>query len=482
MKVEKEEMVLVPFNAKGRHMEISARQYDFTFAFRGTHGKDLKGSGRLFIPAKRPRERLPMVISMHYETDAKGSARFLARGWATMTPHGERSYVASNLMGHGLNHSASMAQLPRRMPFVDQRRVMLLGASAGGYHALMASSMVFPLTAVCALLPILNLKYNINYLVRNDQVNRDPQNPEKPAAPVVRAVQIVGTETTKGGRPDDQDWRPFSPTFRTHLMTFPTLITYSTADALVPVNQLSQHLVHKTPTGLWPEGYTFDMAKLVTNRSERKTLLEALNPEEYSLRCVRIERDSPTVLRKRDEMDPKEAAKITSHNIVWSKAKRISIFVLDEGYPEPYCGHLKYHHSVGDDDFFDYSMKRAAFKPGILTMEKLLQLMRRFSGNEEPQGKEYSGNESWLITRLDHQSIERWYVACGLEIFMRSAKANAARVLKLYKELPSELRALDLDSSRFEASPQSVLVQHQMIALEESGDTEMARRLRRAAR
>ncbi len=481
LRVEKEELIQVPCRVGGRKREISVRQYDITFSFRGTNGRDLKGSGRLFIPTKRPRERLPIVVSMHYEMDAKASGRFLARGWATMTPHGERSYVAANLMGHGLNHSACMAQLPRRMPFVDQRRVILFGASAGGYHALMASSMVFPLTAVCALVPPLNLKYNINYLVKNDPLNVNPQDPQKPLAPVVRAVMIVGTETSKGGRPDEQDWKPFSPTFRTDLMTFPTLITYSTADVLVPIQQLSEDLVREPPPGLWPKGYTFDMSKLVPNRSERKTLMSVLRPNQYSLRCLRIPRNSPTILRKREEMPPDEASRIPRHTVTWSKTKRLSIFVLDEGYPEPFCGHTKYHHELQDQDFFQYYMSRSTFRPEILNKEKLAQLMRRFSQREEPTGREYFGDESWPISRLDHPHIERWYVATGLELYVRSSKQNATRALNLYRQLPAALQVLDLDSCSFEEDPLSVLLEHRCQALEQGGDAMMAARLRKSA-
>ncbi|MBU7004370.1 MAG: hypothetical protein HXS50_02300, partial [Theionarchaea archaeon] len=231
-----------------------AGQYDFAFRFRGTDGKDLEGNGRLFLPVRRPRERIPVIISMHYEMDINGSARFLRRGMAVMTPHGPRSYTASNLMGHGVNHSVAMAQLPRRMPFIDQDRVVLFGGSAGGYHALMASSFVFPLTAVYAAVPPLNLKFNMNYIRINDGYNKKPGDPAQPAAPVVRAVLTIAEETAKGGNPDGENWNQLSPVFRTDFMTFPTAMTYVTADALVPVCQLSPDLVRVPPTGMWPEG------------------------------------------------------------------------------------------------------------------------------------------------------------------------------------------------------------------------------------
>lgn len=470
IRVGKEWKIQVSTAVKGEKKQIDVLQFDFTFTFRGTDGNDLKSSGRLFVPTKRPRERLPMVVSMHYEMDANASARFLARGWATMTPYGERDYKVPNLMGHGINHSICMARLPRRMPFVDQRHVMLVGASAGGFHALIASSMIFPVTAVFAAVPPLNLKYNIDYLLRNDKLNVNPDNPDKPPAPIVKIVVTIANETANGGRPDAQSWRPFSPVFQTKLMTSPTLMTYRPADALVPINQLCRDLVQKPPPNHWPEGYTFELSKIVPNGSERVTFLNMLKPVDYSLKVVKIHKDSPTILRNREEMVAEEISRIPTERAQWSKVKRFSILVFDEGYPEPFCGHTKYHYDTQDDDFFEHYMSQISFRPEILTREKLTQIMMRFSANEVDQGMEDHDDNSWQITRLDHMHLERWYAARGLEIYMQGSKSNASRAVRLYRELPVKLRVLDLDSIKFDMNPFAVLLHHQNLASERSND------------
>jgi len=78
---------------------------------------------------------------------------------------------------------------------------------------------------------------------------------------------------------------------------------------------------------------------------------------------------------------------------------------------------------------------------------------------------EYDGDNSWPITRLDHMHIERWYAARGLEIYMQGSERNASRAVRLYRELPTKLRVLDLDS-QFSTNPFEVLLHHQILAEE----------------
>jgi len=474
--VTEEELIEIP-SGRGK---LELGQYDFRFNFPGTHGRDLEGNGRLFIPARRSKERMPMLVNMHYEIDVNGASRFLSKGIAVMTPHGPRSYTASNLMGHGVNHSISMARLPRRMPFVDQNRVVLFGGSAGGYHALMASSFVFPLTAVFAAVPPLNLKYNINYIVDNDRYNRVTGDPDRPAAPVVRAVLEIGAKTAEGGKPEKQTWEHFSPVFRTKLMTFPTVMTFVTADALVPVCQLSKGLVQEPPPGMWPEGFSFDMEEILSDPGERASLMEVLTKSDSQLRIIRTPENTPTIDRTRDQMTPDEISRIPHSPLEWSRKKRFSIHVLDQGPPEPFCGHAKYHHSVDDISFFDHHFSRGILEPSILTLEKLVQLMERFKGIHPELGHEYGEEGSWAIKRMDHPSLERWYVAHGLEVFARG-EGNATRLVNLYRMLPPELKVLDLGRTggEFARDPLRILLYHQLTSSIECGDFELARHLMR---
>ncbi|MBU7005075.1 MAG: hypothetical protein HXS50_05870, partial [Theionarchaea archaeon] len=466
-----------PLDLPGRRRRVDATQFDFTFSHRGSRGEDREGEGRLFIPAKRPREHMPLIVHIHYEIGAEASARFLERGWAVMTQTNHRSYNVADLMGNGVNSCVAMAQLPRRMPFVDQQRLMLFGISAGGYHALMASSFIFPVNAVVALVPPLNLKYNINYLLRNDEFNVDPENPDQPLNPPLRGVTVFATETAKSGRPDLQDWRPFGPTFRTRLITFPTLITYFTGDGAVPVNQLSKRLAHEIPHGVWPEGFSFEMDRIVDEREERLELLDALDPRDYQLKVVKVPPGSPTVDVTGDQMTEEQRSRIFTHSVRWSKTKRFSIYVADEGYPEIYSGHSKYHHRQEDISFFEHHLSGPPGK-GILTDDKLVQLMERFSGRWGDMGRQYDGEKSWPIARGDHPHLEAWYVTSGLEAYIDSGPAHEKHLRRLYRRLPGDLKVLDIDTSpegRFDRNPGGVLRYHMMMTLLQNGDIPLAR-------
>jgi len=461
---------------RGRR-SISATQFDFTFSHRGTGGEDREGQGRLFIPSKRPREHMPMVVHIHYEFGPEAFTRFLERGWAVMTQTNQRSYNVANLMGNGINSCVAMAQLPRRMPFVDQQRVMLFGTSAGGYHALMASSFIFPVNAVVALVPPLNLKYNINYLLRNDEFNVDPDNPDQPLNSPLRGVTVFATETAKSGRPDLQDWSKFSPSYRTHLITFPTLVTYFTGDGAVPVNQLSRELAHETPGGVWPDGFSFEMEKMVDEKEERLELLDALDPGDYQLRVVKVPSGSPTVDVPGGEMTEEQRSGIFTHSVRWSRTRRFSIYVADEGYPEVYSGHSKYHHRQDDTSFFEHHLSGPP-RRDILTREKMVQLMERFSGRGGDEGRQYDGDESWPISRHDRPHLEKWYVASGLEAYINSGSGHEGHLRRLYRALPEDLKILDLDTSpegRFDRNPGEVLRYHMMMTLLQNGDIKLAR-------
>ncbi len=476
IKVLKEERIDLPTSRGKRRFAVG--QYDVSFSFRGSNGADLGGAGRLFVPSKRPRERMPIVVSMHYEMNAEGAARFLSKGIAVLTPHGGRSYQAANLLGHGISHSVAMARLPRRFPFVDQRRVVLFGGSAGGYHALMAASFVFPVTAVYAAVPPLNLKYNMSYLLKNDEHNVNPELPDKPPAPIVKIVKPIAEATVNGGRAECQSWKPFSPVYRTDLITSPTLVTYITADTLVPTQQLSPELVHRAPSGMWPEGFTFEMDDIVPPE-ERASLLDVLDPADYQLRVHRVPRDSPTINKTRQDLSPEELDRIRRSRLRWSKTKRFSIYVLDEGPPEPFCGHAKYHHDVDDSAFLEHHFCQASLATSMLTDEKLSQLMQRFSGTEPDNGREYDDGGSWAITRLDNAHIEKWCIAEGLHTFVEGNPRNLSRLVRTYRKLPKELQVLDLHplrpEGRLDKNPLGVLLNRQLVELVESGDLELAR-------
>jgi hypothetical protein len=296
----------------------------------------------------------------------------------------------------------------------------------------------------------------------------------------VRAVLVIAEETAKGGNPDEENWNQLSPIFRTEYMTFPTVMTYVTADALVPVCQLSRDLVRAPPDGMWPRGFSFDMEDILENPDERTSLLEVLSRRDFQIKVVKTPETSPTLEKMRDQLSPEEKSKITKDPLLWSKNRRFSIYVLDEGPPEPFCGHAKYHHGVDDTSFFDYHFSRGMLEPQSLTLKKLEQLMQRFVGIQPDLGREYADGDNWPISRLDQPHIERWYVSQGLEVFARG-NGNAKRLVNLYRRLPVDLKVLDLPGSdgSFVKNPLGILLYQQLLCSIECGDFDLSNHLMR---
>jgi hypothetical protein len=219
----------------------------------------------------------------------------------------------------------------------------------------------------------------------------------------------------------------------------------------------------------------------VDEREERLELLDALDPGDYQLKVIRVPPGSTTVNVTGDEMTDEQRSRIFTHSVKWSRTRRFSIYVADEGYPEIYSGHSKYHHRQEDISFFEHHLSGPPGK-GILTREKLVQLMERFSGRWGDMGTQYDGEKSWPIMRQDHPHLEAWYVTSGLKAYIESGHAHEKYLRRLYRALPEDLKVLDLDTSpegRFDRNPGGVLRYHMMMTLLQNGDIQLARQAMR---
>ena len=152
--------------------------------------------------------------------------------------------------------------------------------------------------------------------------------------------------------------------------------------------------------------------------------------------------------------------------------KRFSILVLDEGHPEPFCGHSKYHYRFDEMPFLLDLAKSTAPDAACLDELKLRQQVERFLGREGFQGNEYADNESWEISRSTHPFLERWNVAVGLEAYAAAHPGNLARLVRLYESLPTRLKVL---GEGFEEDPLEALLDLQIGACLSCGDKRAAR-------
>ena len=181
---------------------------------------------------------------------AGGAAEFLRFGWMVLTPRYLRFDHGANLVGDGLNISIQLPQLAKRIPYVDQTRIGLIGGSAGGYQTLMVCAEIFPVTAAVANAPLVNLTYNLLYS-KNARFNEGLK-PEEMPVPIVNVVKIVADGTIKllgNDKPGDENWRAASPVHLVDFITNPVLIPCSTADILVPIDQFGEKFIKKPAPG-----------------------------------------------------------------------------------------------------------------------------------------------------------------------------------------------------------------------------------------
>ena len=126
----------------------------------------------------------------------------------------------------------------------------------------------------------------------------------------------------------------------------------------------------------------------------------------------------------------------------FSKEKVWSVVVIDEGAVEPAIGHFKYNLGIDHEPFRQWAEARGV-TADQLTAAKLERLMRRLRGEPwRPFAARPGGREEPIAGNvLDYPEAERADVLLGLAAFA-AADARAARLARLYNQLPSEWKAL----------------------------------------
>jgi hypothetical protein len=225
-------------------------------------------------------------------------------------------------------------------------------------------------------------------------------------------------------------WYNSSPISQIDTITCPVSLFVSSADTLVPVDQVSLDFTVPFDKKDFPEGFTSDLEALSGNEKEKIRLLDILKPGQFEVLKVVPPEGLP--IFKQMEYDLAKNPPTTFSKMPFSKTKQWSIVVRDEGAKMAKIGHIKYLAVYFDTDFIDY-YRAAEIKPEQLTMRKLERLMSRYAGKK------------WLEDRfvsLDYPDAEKKDVLRGLVTFSKNSEC-AARFLALYKKLPSDKQVLD---------------------------------------
>ena len=395
-------------------------------------GKEVSAKAKLYLPAgvQQENKKIPLFYAAGYECDDHSATEYLKQGFAVVTPGGIDAgrLGSSNPLVRTANPDIALLHIARSLPFVDDARVIIVGGSAGGYMTLLLAAETFPLAGAAPAVPPINWSFNGAYLLQPKRHAQGmPDDPKGPKIPFVQAVLPVAEQTLDvyGPNTDDATWVCNSPLAQLPTITCPISVYWSTADVLVPMNQLSMRLVQPYDAKAFPKWFTMSPEKLCKGPEGRVRLMDVLNEKDFEMFVV----PETTV---RQSLKPSKNGKHPPE-LPFSRSKQWSIVILDEGCPGLYVGHTKYPVSWSQWDFYHH-VATGGIPAGQLTLTKLERLMDRYSGKE------------WLptaIKHLDFSASEQADVLRGLRTYAANSPENAKTLADLYAKLPAARQVLD---------------------------------------
>jgi hypothetical protein len=413
------------------------------FTAEDLRGDEYVASAYMYLPgavADGGVERSPVWFNCGYELNVAHVPRQLRRGRIVVTsvePQGSEVFPHASPLARGPNTDYVLAHLVRGARFVDPARIVYGGGSAGGYAALLVAAEAFPAPVTVPNVPVVNLVYEGAYCATTcPQILADPP-AEYPLMSLLMAgfVQLLEEGWARGYGTDvsASGWFDHSPVAHLDRITGPVATCFSTADFLVPIEQVGATVAAGTLADL-PNGVVMAAGDLTDEPRAAVRLLEALG-EAAELRVVAVPEGAREA--RMDQLDltmstPQVPLPIPASA---SRGQQWLVTVVDEGPTVLGIGHTRH----GFDPEFEAFIERQLIEGiGIdqLTMAKLDQLIDRWSGTE------------WLAAgfrHLDRQAAERADVERGLHLYCSRSPAHAKHFADLYAQLPGSRRVFPDD-------------------------------------
>jgi hypothetical protein len=401
---------------------------DFTYS--DPQGKATEGKARVYFPAQFKAEgktRLPLLFYAGYELNDGGALAFLNRGWIVVTP---AALPANPLIRH-INPDVALLHFARRMPWIDDSRVMITGGSAGGWMTLMLTAETFPLAGAAPDVPPVNWGYNAKYFFTQLDKSGAAAGQTSARIPTLFMVSTMLKPSVEvhGGDFNDETWFASSPVAHVSTITCPVSVFWSTADVLVPIDQVGKQWVRGLESGKFPVGFSMEIEKLMQSEMGRRTLIEALPKEDYEIYMVEVPKGT------RLQGGAEGTGKVVLHDLAFNKDKRWSLTIIEEGQASPEVGHQKYAVVPSRNAYFEHILK-SPIAVHQLTLPKLERLIHRYTGKE------------WLPSRLKHLDeleAERSDVMRGIATYISTSPEHARTFRELYGKLPREKQVLPID-------------------------------------
>ena len=403
-----------------------------SFTYRDHEGKEKQAKAKIYLPESIHADasaRHALFFAAGYELPDGAERDYMKRGWVVVSPR----ELETNPLIRTINPDVALLHLARTFPWTDDARVVIGGGSAGGWMTLLLAAETFPLAGAAPDVPPVNWGYNGAYFYKQ----LDKAGPTGGGAAKVPALFGVGTLlkpclTVYGENYDDPTWFADSPVAHVSTITCPVSVYFSTADVLVPINQVGARWVQPFAKPQFPDGFTMDPEKLMASREGRLRLVDVLPNDAYEVFNLTVPRGTSL------HNVPGGPGAPTTCELPVSAGKLWSISIIDEGPPVPGIDHRKYDLMPTRNAFLE-RITTGKIAPAQLTATKLERLMDRYAGSE------------WLPSRLKHLDTpesERADVVRGLRTYVMASAANVRRFAELYSRLPAARRVLGPDLVR----------------------------------
>jgi hypothetical protein len=412
---------------------------DLPYRWRNERGNWIDTVGRLYRPETGDGP-FPLIYYAGYEADPSMAAAWTNAGLVVVTPQllaDDGEWPHGNPIGRGLKMDEALLRAARALPFVDDRRVVITGGSAGGYMTMMTSAATFPLAGAMPLVPPVNLpygmatwRYNVDE-IRSLRADGKTNVMAHPGSDGISGLWLAVSEWH--GIEGEKLWQ-WSPLAHLDQITCPVVVLATSADALVPIPQFGGPLVAKAAAEA-PDVYPIDPDVVCTDDVQRRTLLGLLPPDEVEVHVVEVPADTPVMV---DVENPPPGVVLPAP----LRSKRWLVIFLDEGGPTPDVGHFK--HAVGID-FVPHVQQFLTGEIGVeqLTQTKLELLADRWLGRDWIQPSR--GDRGLTDEEL---AAEREDVIRGLSTYRAVSPDHEARLQALVGQLDDERSAALADALR----------------------------------
>jgi fermentation-respiration switch protein FrsA (DUF1100 family) len=396
-------------------------------------GRPKSGQARLYVRGDgleggKPRAAM---FTAYYELDLPGAKKWAKQGWVVVSPHyGQQA--RENSAGNGFNLDHAIVQWVRRLGFVDRRRLHVDGSSQGGYVALALAADFLPVEAVTADAPIINWDYNLCYWQTNKAAAElGKTDYDKSPLPFLCPVIPLADQTFEvfGASLTSDTYYDLSPLAYLDRITSPVLATWSTADMLVPLDQVTRTRLGNFDPSRFPAGYVRDFDALTRCPKARKRLEEALPADQVHWEVLPLPQDTYEFLIGMATKGQKRPNKKPAYlDLPWSADHQWSVCLLDEGGPAPQASHRRYVWSAFPDSFIAAHRERP-FGVALLNAAKLDYLLQRYMHQVEHAPKLADGRTA---NRLNYELLEKRDVVAGLLDYAGMGEAYARNLVALY--------------------------------------------------